>query len=55
MQAVEHINQDGRWTVPLQAYGGQNSKLATTLYASDRDVFVFLVDEQRPIDVDGQT
>jgi hypothetical protein len=53
--AVQKINQDNRWHVPLKAYDGQNSKQATTLYASDRDVFVFLVDEARPIDVDGQT
>jgi hypothetical protein len=55
VRAVERINQDGRWHVPLKSYGGENSKQATTLYASDRDVFIFLVDEQRPIDVDGQT
>jgi len=55
VHAVERINQDGRWQVPLKTYGGQNSKQATTLYASDRDVFVFLVDEARPIELDGQT
>jgi hypothetical protein len=55
VEAVEHVNQDGRWHVPLQAYNGVNSKQATTLYASDRDVFLFLVDENRPIDIDGQT
>jgi hypothetical protein len=54
VSAVERINQDGRWTVPLKAYGGKNSKLATTLYASDRDVWLFLVDENRPIDIDGE-
>lgn len=52
--AVERINQDGRWSVPLKAYGGKNSKLATTLYASDRDVWMFLVDEQRGIEIDGE-
>ena len=41
--------------MPLKAYNGVNSTSATTLYASDRDVFIFLVDENRPIDVDGQT
>lgn len=41
------------WNVPLQAYNGVNSKEATTLYASDRDVFIFLTDETRPIEVDG--
>lgn len=52
--AVQHINQDDRWHVPLKAYGGQNSKRATTLYASDRDVFIFLVDEAHPIEIDGE-
>jgi hypothetical protein len=55
VHAVQKINQDDRWQVPLKAYDGVNSKRATTLYASDRDVFIFLVDEVRPIDVDGQT
>jgi hypothetical protein len=55
VHAVQRINQDDRWQVPLKAYDGQNSKRATTLYASDRDVFVFLVDEGRPIAVDDQT
>jgi hypothetical protein len=55
VRAVERINQDDRWRVPLKAYGGQNSMQATTLYASDRDVFIFLVDEDRPIDSGGQT
>jgi hypothetical protein len=41
--------------VPLKAYNGVNNTSATTLYASDRDVFVFLVDEARPIELDGQT
>lgn len=55
VNAVQRINQDDRWHVPLKAYGGVNNMHATTLYASDRDVFVFLVDEARPVDVDGQT
>lgn len=55
VNAVERINSDGRWSVPLQAYGGINSKLATTLYASDRDVWLFLVDENHPIDIAGST
>ena len=55
VRAVQKINQDNRWHVPLKAYDGQNSKRATTLYWSDRDVFIFLVDEARPIDVDGQS
>lgn len=54
-RAVIRMNQDNRWSVPLKAYDGVNSKQATTLYASDRDMFVFLVDETRPIEVDGDT
>lgn len=53
--AVQSINADGRWSVPLKAYGGVNSTEATTLYASDRDIFIFMVDEARPIEVDAQT
>jgi uncharacterized protein with GYD domain len=49
--AVQRINQDNRWHVPLKSYKRQNSKQATTLYASDRDLFVFLVDEARPIEL----
>jgi hypothetical protein len=55
VEAVQRINQDDRWHVPLKAYGGQNSKHATTLYAGDRDVFIFLVDEARPIELGDQT
>lgn len=44
-----------RWSVPLEAYHGVNSIEATTLYASDRDVFIFLTDQTRPIEVDGNT
>jgi hypothetical protein len=53
--AVERVNSDGRWQVPLKAYQGKNSKLATTLYASDRDVWMFLVDETHPVEIDGET
>ena len=52
--AVNHINQDNRWHVPLKAYNGVNSKRATTLYASDRDVYIFLVDEKHPIEINGE-
>jgi hypothetical protein len=54
VDAVRHVNRDGRWSVPLKAYQGQNSKLATTLYASDRDIWMFLVDEKNPIDFGGE-
>lgn len=54
VQAVERVNQDGRWQVPAASYSGSNPKRATTLYASDRDVFIFLVDPEHDIDVGGE-
>ena len=37
------------WKVPHASYASANPKRATTLYASDRDMFVALVDDQHPI------
>jgi len=51
VRAVIDVNQDGRWHVPAASYQAKNPKRATTLYASDRDVFVFLVDDEHPIQV----
>jgi len=51
VEAVIHANADGRWHVPAASYAVQNPKRATTLYASDRDVFVFLVDDRNPVAV----
>jgi hypothetical protein len=51
VRAVMDANEDGRWHVPAASYQAKNPKRATTLYASDRDVFVFLVDEKNPISV----
>jgi hypothetical protein len=51
VRAVLDANEDGRWHVPAASYQTKNPKRATTLYASDRDVFVFLVDEKNPISV----
>lgn len=55
VEAVMHVNADGRWHVPAASYQAQNPRRATTLYASDRDVFIFLVDERNPVtvNVDG--
>jgi len=47
-------NAGPTWKVPGASYAHKNPKLATTLYASDRDVFICLVDESRPIDVNGE-
>lgn len=55
VEAVERVNHDGRWQVPAASYAASNPKRATTLYASDRDVFLFLVDPQHAIEVNGET
>jgi hypothetical protein len=54
VEAVERINTDGRWQVPAASYATSNPRRATTLYASDRDVFIFLVDPTHPIEVPGE-
>lgn len=54
VEAVERINQDGRWQIPAASYATTNPKRATTLYASDRDVFIFLVDPAHPVDIGGE-
>lgn len=41
------------WKVPSASYASTNPKRATTLYASDRDCFVCLVDDAHPIEVPG--
>jgi hypothetical protein len=55
VNAVERVNQDGRWQVPASSYSTTNPRRATTLYASDRDVFIFLVDPNNPIQVGQET
>jgi hypothetical protein len=40
--------------VPGASYAASDPKRATTLYASDRDVFLFLVDEEKQIEVGGE-
>jgi len=57
VEAVEKVNQDDLWVVPAASYAAVNlsPKRATTLYASDRDVFIFLVDPSRPIEVGSET
>jgi hypothetical protein len=54
VEAVEKVNGDGRWQIPAASYTTTNPKRATTLYASDRDVFIFLVDPKNPIEVAGE-
>ncbi|HLF96971.1 MAG TPA: DUF932 domain-containing protein, partial [Methylococcaceae bacterium] len=54
VDAVERVNQSGRWEIPSATYTTKNPKRATTLYASDRDVFIFLVDPKNPVEVNGE-
>lgn len=42
------------WKVPAASYAARDPKKATTLYASDRDCFVCLVNTERPITVPGE-
>lgn len=55
VEAVERVNHDGRWQIPAASYTTSNPRRATTLYASDRDVFIFLVDPENPIEVGNET
>lgn len=54
VKAVKRVNGDGRWQIPSSSYTTSNPLRATTLYASDRDVFIFLVDPKRIIEVNGE-
>jgi hypothetical protein len=47
---MRHVDQT-QWKVPSASYASRDPLRATTLYASDRDVFVFLVNESHPIEV----
>jgi hypothetical protein len=49
---LEHLDLEA-WKVPAASYAATDPKKATTLYASDRDCFVCLVDDQHPIEVPG--
>ena len=53
VEAVDKANANGRWQIPYATYQKDNPKRATTLYASDRDVFIFLVDPKNEITVPG--
>lgn len=50
---LEHVDLS-MWKVPSTSYASSNPKRATTLYASDRDMFMCLVDDQHPITVPGR-
>lgn len=51
VQAVQRVNHDGQWQIPSASYQATDPKRATTLYASDRDVFIFLCDPSNPIEI----
>lgn len=55
VERIQRVNADGRWKIPAASYSGANPKRATTLYASDRDVFLFLVDPNHPVHVGDDT
>lgn len=54
VEAVQRANHNGQWKVPAASYATAYPKRATTLYASDRDVFLFLVDPEHPVEVNGE-
>jgi len=54
VKAVEKVNHDDRWQVPGSSYTSSNPRRATTLYASDRDVFIFLVDPKNPVQIGNE-
>lgn len=54
VQAVMDRVDLNEWKVPSASYSAKDPLRATTLYASDRDVFVFLVNENS-IDVEGES
>lgn len=49
----DRVNLD-EWKVPAASYQATDPRRATTLYASDRDIFMFLVNESS-IDVQGES
>lgn len=55
VEAVQKVNVNGNWQIPAASYATTNPRRATTLYASDRDVFIFLVDPGHEIHVGNET
>ena len=54
VRAVKERVDLSQWRVPSATYEARDPRRATTLYASDRDVFLFLVNESS-IDVSGES
>lgn len=51
---VREVTAGSSWQIPASTYSQNDPRRATTLYASDRDVFIFLVDPHHPIEIPGQ-
>lgn len=56
VEAVIKVNEQSgkRWVVPAASYASRDPKRATTLYGSDRDIFIFLVDDKNPVEIPGE-
>ncbi len=54
VRAIRDNIDTNEWKVPASSYSARDPKRATTLYASDRDVFIFLVNEGVAIEADGE-
>lgn len=55
VNSVMNVVDGTTWQIPAASYATKDPKRATTLYASDRDIFIFLVDPEHPIEVPGET
>ncbi len=56
IDAVEKVNTDGRWQLPTPSLARTVERglgRTTSHYNSDRDIYIFLVDESRPVEVAG--
>lgn len=53
VELIQDATAGQSWQIPTSSFS-QSELSATTLYASDRDVFFFMVDYSRPIEVEGE-
>lgn len=49
---LKHVDLN-TWKIPAASYATKDPKRATTLYASDRDCFICLVNDSNPIEIPG--
>lgn len=56
VNSIIRMNEESsnRWVIPAASYQHQNPRRATTLYCSDRDIFIFLCDPKNPVVVNGK-